>query len=71
MTISNELGWFFEEQLVSTRRFDQYALIVFWRKLDSDAACCLSTVEADQLGVARRMEVEAGPYRICTMQIFE
>ena len=31
MTISNELGWFWKESLVSTRRFDQYALIVFWR----------------------------------------
>ena len=26
-----ELGWFWKEPLVSTRRFDQYALIVFWR----------------------------------------
>ena len=32
MTISNELGWFWNQPLVSTRRFDQYALIVFWRK---------------------------------------
>ena len=32
MTISNELGWFWKEPLVSTWRFDQYALIVFWRK---------------------------------------
>ena len=31
MTISNELGWFWKEPLVSTQRFDQYALIVFWR----------------------------------------
>ena len=28
----NELGWFWKELLVSTRCFDQYALIVFWRK---------------------------------------
>ena len=32
MTFSNKLGWFWKEPLVSTRRFDQYALIVFWRK---------------------------------------
>ena len=39
---------------VSTGRFDQYALIIFWRKLDSDAAC-LSTVDVDKLGDARRI----------------
>ena len=34
MTISIELGWFWKEPLVSTPRLDQYALIVFWRKLN-------------------------------------
>ena len=29
----NELGWFWKEPLVSTRRFDQYALIVFQSEL--------------------------------------
>ena len=32
MTISNELGWFWKKPLVSTRHFDQYVLIIFWRK---------------------------------------
>ena len=47
--LERSLGWFWKEPFVSTRSFDQYALIVFWRKLDSDAACCLSTVHADLL----------------------
>ena len=43
------MSWDGSEKISSET--DQYALILFWRKLYSDAACCLiSTVNADQLG---------------------
>ncbi len=38
--------------------FTQYALVIFRRMLDSDAACCLRTVDADQLNNAWWQETE-------------
>ena len=52
------MSWAGSENRWLTRRFDQYALIVFWRMLDFDATCCLST--------GRRISLvmhESGKYR--------
>ena len=35
-----ELGVVLKRTVGLTRHFDQFALIVFWRMLDYDAACC-------------------------------
>ena len=49
MAISNELGWFWKEPLVSTQRFDQYALSVFLRKMQ-EKSCVKISAEYSESG---------------------